>query len=449
MLAPSRPESDVSGGTVDLVILAPSRTQRRDRRWVRQAADTAASRLSQTGIAYVVPGSAIRLRRALVAEGLRSTETVLHIPDVSRTRYLVPLGTAAERWALAGGIAINRRKRLLAAGLGRRGRAAVGPTGAIHRRDPGHSLATWLFGLGGADPASGSAIVALPHAETDGAILFRFPGDRQDPDAVAKLTPGAGDELRALREIAPSAGDAGARVPRVLASRELGSMQLVLESVVSGRPAANLVAAGGIGTEEVQRRLADWLEAWNRSRARVRPINQADVARFVLAPASRAAVKGRYLEFLQDLGARAIDRECSFVPSHGDLTLANVLVDDYGPLGVVDWEHAREESLPLTDLLYAGVDTVAARCRYADRPGAFKACFMPGGEHAQSLVRLRRRSATALGLDEVVQTVCFHACWLQHAANEADRSSTKGPFVTILDTIGSAPELFGASRPVQ
>lgn len=451
VLAPSRPESDLSGGTVDLVILAPSRTQRRDRRWVRQAADSAASRLSQTGIAYVIPGSAIRLRRALVAEGLRSAETVLHIPDVSRTRYLVPLGTAAERWALAGGIAINRRKRLLAVGLGPRGRAAIGPTGAIHRRNPGHSLATWLFGLGGADPASGSAIVALPYAETDGAILFRFPGDRQDPDAIAKVMPGAWDELRALREIAPSAGDAGARVPQVLASKELGSMQLVLESVVSGCAAADLVAQGKIETHELQERIATWLERWNRSCARTQPLVQGDVERFVLAPAARASVEGSYLEFLRALGASALGASCPFVAGHGDLTLANILLADRGPFGVIDWEHADAETLPLVDFLYAATDVVAAGRRYADRPGAFMACFSPGGAHRLSVERLRGRMATVLGLDEVVQTLCFHACWLHHAANEADRSaySTRGPFVTILQTIATTPELFGVPRPAQ
>jgi aminoglycoside phosphotransferase len=451
LLAPTADGTQAVSGTVDLVILAPSRSQRRDARWTQDAAAAAASRLSRTGIAYVVPGDARRLRRALADVGLPGAGKLLHVPEVTNPRHLVQVGTPAERWALAGGIAMNRWKRVLASGLGARGRAATGPTGAIHRRDPGQPLATWLFGLGGSGLAPGSTIVSLTHRGTGGAILYRFAGERRAPDAVAKLTTAAGDELRALREIAPAAAGAGVRVPRVLASGRIGSMPFVLESVVSGRRAADLVAVGHLGPQEVQGRLADWLETWSRSRARVRPIGPDDVARFLLAPASRAGVKRPYLEFLQELGSQANGRACSFVHSHGDLTLANVMIEDHSPLGIVDWEHASAGSLPLTDFLYASVDAVAARRRYEDRPGAFVSCFTPGGNHTSSLERLRTRSATLLELDEVVQTVCFHACWLQHAANEADRSpgSPGGPFVTILHTIGAAPELFGVPLPVQ
>ena len=62
-----------------------------------------------------------------------------------------------------------------------------------------------------------------------------------------------------------------------------------------------------------------------------------------------------------------------------------------------------------------------------------------------------RRLAVALGLDDVVQTLCFHACWLHHAANESDRSRDSGrtPFVTILETIARDPERFGVARPAQ
>ena len=164
----------------------------------------------------------------------------------------------------------------------------------------------------------------------------------------------------------------------------------------------------------------------------------------MLAPAARAAVDGPYLDFLHALCGRAAGRSCPFVPVHGDLTLANVLVDERSGLGVVDWEHATDDGLPVTDLLYAGVDAVAARRRYADRPAAFAACFELDGPPSP-LEQHRRRLASALELDEVVQRLCFHACWLHHAANESGRStgSRRGPFVTILETIARAPERYG------
>jgi aminoglycoside phosphotransferase (APT) family kinase protein len=441
------PKDPGGSDTVDLVIVAPSRSQRRDPRWTRDAAAITISRLSRAGFAYVVPGGARRLRRALVAAGLPHAATLLHVPDEARPRYLVPVGTDAERWALADGIAMRRRNRLLASVLGARGRSAFGPTGAIHRRDPESPLATWLQSAGGSGRSWGSTIVALPHSGS-GAILYRFAAGGQAPDAVAKLTPGAGAELEALRRIAPRAGDAGARVPVVLESGHVGSTEFVLESVVGGRSAAAMVATGKLPAEELQDLLASWLETWNRSSARERPIDRDDVERFLLGPASRAAVNGRQLAFLRQLGARALGRSCPFVAVHGDLTLANVLVDDNGALGVVDWEHSSEESLPLTDLLYAGVDAAAAQGRYADRPGAFGACCTLDDGEVSPLQRLVRRSAAALGLDEVVQALCFHACWLHHAANETDRStgSARGPFVTILETMASTPERFGLPR---
>ena len=56
-------------GAVDLVVLAPSPSQRRDPLWIREAMRTTAARLSPSGIAYVVfagrwtrPGSAAARR---------------------------------------------------------------------------------------------------------------------------------------------------------------------------------------------------------------------------------------------------------------------------------------------------------------------------------------------------------------------------------------------------
>jgi hypothetical protein len=52
--------------------------------------------------------------------------------------------------------------------------------------------------------------------------------------------------------------------------------------------------------------------------------------------------------------------------------------------------------------------------------------------------------ANALELDPVVQEVCFHACWLHHAVNEASREADPGaaPFRSILATVADDPERF-------
>lgn len=448
-LAPRPSDQRASGEMVDLVIVAPSRSQRRDARWAEEAASTAAARLSGVGIAYVVPGGATRLRRALVAAGLQHAATLLNVPDAVHPRYLVPVGTVAERYALTGGIPINRGKRLIAVGLGTRGRAVCGPTGTVHRRDATVPLAAWLFDPEQWNRRHGSVLIAAQEG-AQGAIVYRF-GGRPDPEVVAKVSPGAAAELDALRSVAPGARVAGVRTPVTIGSGRLGTVPYALLSFLGGRRAADLVGRGEIEARQLQTWIAEWLERWNRACSRIRPINPGDLERFLFGPASRAAVDDAYLAFLKSLGERAVGRRCAFVPAHGDLTLANLLVDDQNRLGVIDWEHATEEGLPLTDFLYAGVDAVAARSRYADRPAAFTTCFGVEGAEQSLLEQVGRRLAAALGLDDVVQALCFHACWLHHAANESDRSKDSGrtPFVTILETIARTPERFGVARTVQ
>src|SRR5439155_27073237 len=130
--------------TLDLVVLAPSLEQQRDRRWVDEAVETTAARLSQSGIAYVVPSVASTLRRALAAAGLPETDRLLHIPNVAQSRYLAPIASMAERYALSGQLPMTAVKRLAAKALGVQGRRRLGPTGALHRRRPA-TLARWLF----------------------------------------------------------------------------------------------------------------------------------------------------------------------------------------------------------------------------------------------------------------------------------------------------------------
>ena len=193
--------------------------------------------MSRTGIAYLVPGNAGRIRRALVAAGLQHAATLLNVPDVNRPRYLVPVGTVAERYALAGGIPASRRKRLLATGLGARGRASFGPTGAVHRREAGGS-ARRVAARRRPPPRQRAG---RGTGRREGAILYRF-GDRPGPEAIAKVSPGADDELNALRLVAPGARDAGARTPPRSHPVGSGPMPYAILSFVEGSRAADVVA---------------------------------------------------------------------------------------------------------------------------------------------------------------------------------------------------------------
>jgi hypothetical protein len=433
-------ESAGAGTALDLVVLAPSSAQQRDRGWARTAARTVAEQLAPTGIAYVVPAGARRLRRALRSAGIAGSATLLHIPSVAHGRHVVQLGTAAERYALSGRLPMSRAKRLAAATALRVPRLAVlGPTGTVSRRPDAPPLGKWLFELGEPVPA-GSTLVSVNETR-EAAVLHRFPMGESLPDAVAKVSPGAASEVRALRDVAPTARGAGARIPDILAAGELGPTPYVLLSALPGRSAALLLAQGQVSARQLQEELAAWLERWARSAATARHLSPDDLQRFVLTPAAELGPRlaGSYHDHLRSLCAEVSGKPCPDVPAHGDLTVANVLLGSAG-LAIVDWEKAERNSLPLVDFLYAATDALAAEEAYADRLGAFSSCFAPDGAHAAAVGSLLRRLAAAASIDASVQELCFHACWLHHAANEARRSPADvGPFGAIVQAIARDP----------
>jgi aminoglycoside phosphotransferase (APT) family kinase protein len=272
------------------------------------------------------------------------------------------------------------------------------------------------------------------------------------PDAVAKVSQRATDELRALSRIAPLAGRAGVQVPDVLSSGEVGGVPVVLQSALAGRSAALLVKERRVTPADLQAQLTAWLARWGHLSAQGRPLHIEDFEQRILSPAQQLAPLlidyARYDQYLRALCSKAVGAACPLVSGHNDLTAANVLLDERGDLAIVDWEEASTDSLPLMDFFYAAVDAVAATESYADRPGAFASCFTAGGAHAQFVADLQSRLAQELGVDDIAQEACFHACWLHHAANEARRSAhpDAGPFVTILRTIARGPERFRALR---
>jgi Ser/Thr protein kinase RdoA (MazF antagonist) len=282
--------------------------------------------------------------------------------------------------------------------------------------------------------------------------VHRFVEGRGRPDAVAKVAPRAADELHGLLEVAPAAARAGVRVPQVLWSGGLGPAEALVQSALPGTSAARLVERGRLDPRDLLSRTSGWLERWARAEARPRALEQADLDRLVLSPAGRLCGDiPAYFDYLGRLCARAAGATCAFVPCHGDLTLANILVvEDHDP-AVLDWEEASADGLPLTDFFYTAADGVAAADGYADRASAVRTCFSADGERMPFVRQLLDRLATILGLEAVVQEVCFHACWLHHASNEELRGSDPvvRPFRSILELVaadveGFSNSLFGA-----
>jgi len=409
---------------------------------VEEAAHRTVRALASAGIVYVLPASARGVERALQVRGLRSAESLLHVPDAARSRHVVPLGTAAARYALSGQLRMKSTKRMAAKGLSHsrwlRDRA---PTGLVFRREASAPLGSWLTELG--DRSSMSSALAMRRSD-GGAVLLRFPADEPRPNAVAKVSRSAPREVEALQRIAPPATRAGVRAPGVIFSGTLGAVPVVLQSALPGTIAARLLEQKRLRPAELHERLADWLTRWGTLSRREREMRTDELERLVLSPAARLVPdKPAYRQHLSVLCGLAVGSRCPSVASHGDLTASNVLIDQTG-LGVIDWEEALEESLPLTDFFYAAADAVAAVGGYMDRPGAFAACFAADGEHAGRVGELTHRLAKALDVSPVIQEICFHVCWLHHADNERRRSHADGarPFASILNALSAWPERF-------
>jgi hypothetical protein len=432
---------------VDLVLIAPSAHQVGERGWLERAAGAAAQRLSQDGFAYaLVPRGARReARRRLRAAGLELADAIVQLPGGDAPRYLVPLRAEPWRHALTEQIGARPRARLAL----RAARAVPGGTAALVRALPSvgivarHAgakpLADWVAGLGGDARPAAHAVVATSWRGPAGATVMRCfePADSQ-PWGVAKVGPGSAGEARALEQLGSGAREAGARIPRLLAGGRLGDRPVLVETLVTGSPAARELRRSPGRFAELAGAIADWLERWNRDTREIRPSGRRldtelpDLVRELALPDAYGA-------WLAER-SRALDAgEPPLVARHNDLTMWNVLVDRGDAIGVLDWAEAEPAGLPLTDFFYAIADAAAACDGYRDRPEAVRACFASDGRLVDLVAPLRERLRTSLGLTAEAAELCFHACWLHHARNE-QRSGEDGPFREIARWLARRPE---------
>jgi len=316
------------------------------------------------------------------------------------------------------------------------------------RRTDARPLSDWLFKLDGGAPSDTPAILTTSwRGGNDSFVLHRFSGGDPRPTAVAKLgrptsiTDHRIEEAKILGRLAAGVKSAGAEAPELLVMTHRNGRPLMLESVVPGRTAAVVLAETPQQLSRVCLRVSDWLQNWNSLSLEAKPLTEDRLASEMIAPARRLAhlFEGghEYAERLEERCARLVGEFVPFSAAHNDLTMANLLLDEDGRLGVVDWESAREDSLPLMDFYYAMADAAAAASRYVDRPQAFRDCFTSAGKNAATIDHLEARLHCALGVSLSIAELGFHACWLHHAANE-DRMgspSTSRPFLSILRCI--------------
>jgi hypothetical protein len=433
---PARPEDEADG--CDLVLLSPSRSERRDPGWVG-AATRLASKVSADGLVATVRPTQ-RLLRELREAGLEPTFRLLHVPDVERSRFVVPTPGPQVRFALDSVVPLSSPKRFASRILTVPGTESFAPTSLILRRPLAAPLLGWLAALTPEVPRC-SMVLAQSWREGGATIVMRF-GDGPGPDLITKVGGYPGDEAEGLRAVAPGAQGARINVPRLVAETELGDWPLLAETPVQGHPAAIEIDGSPRQARQALTTLAGRLRDWQAASAHRRALRPDDVERDLIAPAVRlaAALPDGYVD---DLGARAaelIGSEVPFVAAHHDVTAANVMLATGDRIGLIDWEEATLEALPLGDLASAAVDFAAASDRYRDRVAAYRHCFEPGGRFTTLTTELVTAAAGALGIGAEPVRIALEACWLRHADNEraavADPEEER-PFLSIMRRVAA------------
>ncbi len=459
-LAPTRPPE--LGSPADLLILAPSAGECRRSGWLSGAVNAVEHQLAADGIAYVLAPVRWRweIQKRLRARGLALDGSVAHLPSVAASRYLVPLRAPDAQYALSAlmpNAAWKRNFGLL--GLRIRGAEAlvsrVWPSaGFVARRSQGRPPMEWLSRIDAHAGPSSTAIISVSwRDERDSAVVHRVSG--RTPSAVAKVSlrqsnpRQQADEAAALATLAPTAAAAGARVPRVVATGRLADHQIILETAVPGRSLANVLMAEPGRLAAALRRVANWLERWNLlTRVARGEDSRVHLQHLILEPAARLAPRlhrgEAYRAWLQARCAR-IHGPVPLVAAHHDLTTWNILEDEYGRLGVVDWEAAQACALPLVDFFYVMSDAVTMSRggpQRFERVRALQACLAPDSAEAAIVRPLLSRAGHALGASTELVQLCLHACFIHHALNEPTtvQAATARPFTDIAQWLATNRE---------
>lgn len=424
----------------DLVILAPSAAECHIPGWLDRTVQSFVEERHPDSIVYVHVPVAFRSRvlHRLQQAGLL-VDFFINLPSWEDTRYLVSLDYAAAKYALSFLIPTRRWKRKLLLGALHlpRGRTLLGwiLPGASLIAHPGRArpFLDWVHYLDSEEPRLERAIVSLSLRERQGSIVIHGLSTGTSPANVTKLSwnhEGASrtaTEGERLVEQGPSAHRAGARVPDVRVTQQIGDVSVLVESVISGRPAAAILAAHPRRLAPILGQVVDWLIAWNRLTKAERYVGGSEIEQWVRAwvhdISFTLADSSDYLRWIS-LRCGEITAPVPLVATHNDLTTWNVLVDERDGLGIVDWQEARPDGLPLVDFFYVLVDAVTAARLAVDRLSAFQQCFAPTGVYRELTRQLlaRLRQDVDVPIDAI--DLCLHVCFLGHAANE--RKQTTG-----------------------
>jgi aminoglycoside phosphotransferase len=264
----------------------------------------------------------------------------------------------------------------------------------------------------------------------DDAAFSRFvlAEDRAEPILVVKLPRLPGDNERLDREVANlhvanrARAEDDKSIPRVMAYEDYHEHRLLIETAVPGRPMSPAIVRQQpeLCLEAVLTWLLDLQQATVSSTPRddrdwfERLIEQPLQQFNALLPESAEAA--RLVEQTLTLMRPWRDHDMPLVMEHGDFSSPNILQDENGSVGVVDWELAEPKGLPAADLFFFLTYIAFARQnarKNVDYLKAFQRAFFGSQAWASSYVmRYRERLKIA---PETLASL-FVATWGRYVA---------------------------------
>jgi ubiquinone/menaquinone biosynthesis C-methylase UbiE len=309
--------------------------------------------------------SAAGTARVFHQAGFASVQTVLLYPDHRKfDRVLAPndaaqlesLHRSRSAWKVSG-------RRLLGA-IG--GLSWIAPAfGLVSSPEPdGHHFLEQIVKRVSCTQQASYEIVETNLRDYGGCVVFLRNRDEANRSAILKLALDQRAEnalSRAMRNVTlMSASLKGGTppLPRILENGIAEGHAYLLEERLAGCNGWEMIARGW-SPDRLADIVWDFLEGWMRATHSTVRLNETDYLRWIpyqsedwyrLAGPRTARAVG---ELIDALGAYMVGQERVVVASHGDFSLGNVLFHETtGTLaGIVDWDSADTEGLPLVDAI--------------------------------------------------------------------------------------------------
>jgi len=339
---------------------------------------------------------------------------------------------AAGRFALG---AITRAEGLLHAQSGRMGRYGLLIARADIATDPGPpAYLRELAAPAGLDLSGDRwGLWAGGQYSSRKVLFFLFEGDQAAPRVLVKLVRAAQfnarleNEAQALRRLeALGVENEDGLAPRALFAGRCHDLALVGETVIAGAPFEQ--TARYTPDCPYARAAVGWLTTLGEISARGQRVSPQEPARatadlldrfrsiYHLSEAEDAFLAAQ----VAALGRTPGDFPAVF--QHGDPGTWNMLVTPEGRIGVLDWESAEPQGMPLWDLLHFWRAYVALASRAAgehDPLRGYGRHFLAESPLSPVIVESVRRYVERVGLAPQAVEPLYYTCWLHRALKQA------------------------------